>query len=581
MYAWGRFEHGELGLGLGNRASSSGSARGSHVPDSGVGAAEENFWGPVLVEQSGNTPDSHGPLDEAKAHSRDTKGGAVAPGAFLTSSLGRAISTPTLVPLPALVDGCAVAGPKADGSSVLARPTASVDGVDSNQNRFVSADGGDEDNLEIGSDDGKTEDNGASGATLDHVECGCFHSAVVLSNGALLTFGGDGSGQCGHGDVRDQWLPRRVENLKDHPVVQMSGSRSHSMVVSEGRVLAWGKAKYGQLGFGGKNWDQMNPREVPGLDEVHITHTAAGETHSLALSKSGQVFSWGRGKYGRLGLNSEQAQMYPKLITTISHVRITRIVCGHHHSMASSATGQLFVWGCNNYGQLGTRSQHSLLRPEQLRVPGDLPIVDIAAGCFHSLALSKEGVVYSWGLNAFGQLGTGDTDHRLTPTAVETFAMLSESPSRASAVRAGQFHSAVLTANGKLYMFGDNRYGQLGLGDFENRELPSRVDLPSGNGVRDVALGNWHTIALEGDEVFLRQSQLSNNARVELGVKGYIDAQGADAASPSTSKKPEPVVSVGGFFGLFALCTGARGPKNPPPVLPEEDDQLDDQDVLL
>jgi len=99
-----------------------------------------------------------------------------------------------------------------------------------------------------------------------------------------MTFGGDGSGQCGHGDVSDEWLPRFVISLKGKEVSAVAAGRSHTLAVCNNEIYAWGKARYGQLGFGGKNFDQMNPRQILSLQDIKISEVACGESHSLALS---------------------------------------------------------------------------------------------------------------------------------------------------------------------------------------------------------------------------------------------------------------------------------------------------------
>src|SRR4051794_18283857 len=125
---------------------------------------------------------------------------------------------------------------------------------------------------------------------------------------------------------------------------------------------------------------------------------------------------------------------------------------GYYHSMAIAKNGDLFAWGCNNYGQLGTATTKPEMEPALVRFPPTTKIVEMAGGGFHSLAVStyamlpccasirristvflvvdlrcvcRDGIVFSWGLNRYGQLGMGDTADALVPVVVDVFGMIS------------------------------------------------------------------------------------------------------------------------------------------------------------
>eukprot|EP01006_Ploeotia_vitrea_P052763 TRINITY_DN67725_c10_g1_i1.p1 TRINITY_DN67725_c10_g1~~TRINITY_DN67725_c10_g1_i1.p1 ORF type:complete len:398 (+),score=178.69 TRINITY_DN67725_c10_g1_i1:757-1950(+) len=284
-------------------------------------------------------------------------------------------------------------------------------------------------------------------------------------------------------------------------------------VVANNEVYSWGRAKYGQLGYGGKNWDQANPRKVPALSKIHIQQVACGEAHTLVLSELGQVYSFGRGKCGRLGIGNEQAQMYPKLVTKLSGKKVVKIACGYYHSLVITADGRLMSFGANTNGQCGTGSRLAIMEPTRVWFRKGTRICDVAGGGYHSIALDDEGHVYAFGKNRSGQLGVGDTDERLSPFELEVFTMLNGEATRAFMVAAGLFHSAVVTRDGKLYCFGDNRYGQLGNGGDDNTPHPTRVLLPNGGKVRQVACGSWHTLCLQGDS-------LDKSLQAQLDPKG-------------------------------------------------------------
>jgi alpha-tubulin suppressor-like RCC1 family protein len=416
------------------------------------------------------------------------------------------------------------------------------------------------------------------------IDCGQFHSSCVTSNGKLYTWGNNAWGQCGHGLSEHQFEPKNVTGLHGKHVTAASCGRSHSVALAHGEVMAWGKAKFGQLGFGGKNWDQLNIRAVPMAKSIRVTQVAVGECHCLALTQTGEVLSWGRGKYGRLGLGSDQAQMHPQLITALSGRGIRQICCGYYHSMAITMMGDLFVWGCNNYSQLGTGNVAPLRLPTQLQFENNARFVQVAAGGFHSFVLTDQGEVYGWGNNQYGQLGTGDTEIRRMPTELMLFKMISAPATRAFRLYTGMFHSMVLTIDGKLYTFGDNRYGQLGHGDFDQREYPSRVYFEDDMSVAQASCGAWHSLVLRGKPDASQLVKLPPRTTYHPDAKqGPLTNTAMPGSSTSSSQshratKSESDAAPSGFFSVFALCTGSRPTANTSNGGGSDDDGGDDGD---
>ncbi|CAL9101685.1 unnamed protein product [Musa textilis] len=151
------------------------------------------------------------------------------------------------------------------------------------------------------------------------------------------------------------------------------------------------------------------------------------------------------------------------------------------------------LWGNGDYGRLGLGGLESRWKPTVCPFFDDDPPVSIACGGAHTLFLTERGRVYASGLNNFGQLGRSSA----TPFALEP-AEVSGLPENIRQISAGYHHSAAVTADGELFIWGNNSSGQLGLGKSTKSivYLPTRVDFLVGINIKMVALGSEHTIAI-------------------------------------------------------------------------------------
>ncbi|XP_055812475.1 ultraviolet-B receptor UVR8-like isoform X2 [Solanum dulcamara] len=255
---------------------------------------------------------------------------------------------------------------------------------------------------------------------------------------------------------------------------------------------------------------------------VKITSVAAGGRHTLALSDVGQVWGWGYGGEGQLGLGSRiktvaSPHLIPCLdtsshgpdrslgspqrsITTGSQKRnalgsyIKRIACGGRHSAVITDAGVLLTFGWGLYGQCGLGNTNDVLRPTCVSSLLNTRIEAVAGGLWHSVCLCDHGRVYTFGGNQFGQLGLGTgTDHTETsPRLVDASILENE---HAKVVSCGARHSAIMTEDSKIYSWGWNKYGQLGLGDTIDRNDPFEVPIDDCT-PKNVACGWWHTLLL-------------------------------------------------------------------------------------
>ncbi|KAI9154028.1 hypothetical protein LWI28_020122 [Acer negundo] len=188
----------------------------------------------------------------------------------------------------------------------------------------------------------------------------------------------------------------------------------------------------------------------------------------------------------------EYFTLSPYRVTLSPGVRITTVAAGGRHTLVLSDTGAVLTFGWGLYGQCGHGSTNDQLRPTCVSSFTGVQVERIAAGLWHTVCISVDGRVYVFGGNQFGQLGTGADQ-------AETLPKLLDAPSlenkRAKMVSCGARHSAILTDDGQVLSWGWNKYGQLGLGDSIDRNIPSQVPI-DGCLPKNVACGWWHTLLL-------------------------------------------------------------------------------------
>ncbi|RWS07496.1 putative E3 ubiquitin-protein ligase HERC4-like isoform X2 [Dinothrombium tinctorium] len=256
-------------------------------------------------------------------------------------------------------------------------------------------------------------------------------------------------------------------------------------------VLSCGSNEKEQLGRQG-TWKKFEAVEC--LNHYSVVQIASGFNHNLVLTEAGQVFAWGCNLYGQLGISrsSDTYVSKPMLIKRLGHEFIIQIACGGNHCLALSKTGVLHAWGSNIFGQIGISSREvNVYMPSVITSIRWVPIAYITAGGFHSVALSVTGVIYIWGKNEFGQLGLGDTTNRYSPCTINSL-----KDQNIRFIDCGENHTAALTKNGGVFTWGAGMYGQLGHGSTNNEILPRRVCELMGATVVQISCGRCHTLVV-------------------------------------------------------------------------------------
>lgn len=163
------------------------------------------------------------------------------------------------------------------------------------------------------------------------------------------------------------------------------------------------------------------------------------------------------------------------------------VSCGHCHTLAVTNNG-IYVWGSSQFGQLGLGKVLQCSSPELITLLAQEVIVDAIAGQYHSVALTADGRVFTWGWGVHGQLGHGNTDEKTIPTLVASLL-----GTVVCYISAGYAHTLTLSVDGVVYAFGCNVLGQLGIGNNVKSSIPIKVSLP--DGIILISTGYFHNVS--------------------------------------------------------------------------------------
>ncbi|KAA0721997.1 putative E3 ubiquitin-protein ligase HERC3 [Triplophysa tibetana] len=324
------------------------------------------------------------------------------------------------------------------------------------------------------------------GRGLKEVACGTQHSVFLLHDGSVYTCGSNSHGQLGHDKGGSR--PELVGSLDAQKIAGVASGQTHSLAVNEqGQVFAWGSGKGGQLGLGTAEEAVRVPRLIKKLGEHRISQVMCGNQHCIALSKDGQVFVWGENASGQLGLGKgEPSTRTPQPLKSLGGIPLAQISAGGDHSFALSLSGAVFGWGRNSAGQLGLDDELDRAVPCHIKFLRSQKVVFISCGEEHTAALTKEGGLFTFGNGSRGQLGHDSTHSEPLPRRV-----MELMGTEVSQIACGRHHTlAFVPSTGLLYAFGCNTQGQLGTGLTGNSKSP----LPVRNN-HPLCTGNTHTKA--------------------------------------------------------------------------------------
>ena len=203
-----------------------------------------------------------------------------------------------------------------------------------------------------------------------------------------------------------------------------------------------------------------------------------GDYHSGVIAQDGSLYMWGVNDFGQIGDGTTKNRYKPTKI--LDHV--VSVSLGDYYSGAITQDGSLYMWGSNVYGQIGDGTTEDRYKPTKILDH----VIAVSLGYCHSGAITQDGSLYMWGSNDSGQIGDGTTEDRYKPTKILDHVI---------AVSLGDDHSGAITQDGSLYMWGRNYYGEIGDGTEEDRYKPTKIL----DHVIAVSLGVGHSGAITQD----------------------------------------------------------------------------------
>ena len=234
------------------------------------------------------------------------------------------------------------------------------------------------------------------------------------------------------------------------------------------RLYSWGYNVSGQLGLG-DNVGRSSPVQVGGLT-VWLESTS-GYGHTLAIKSDGSLWAWGKNYNGQLGLGNVTYYSSPVQVgalTTWSKIG-SGPGGGSDFSLAIKSNGTLWSWGANDSGQLGLGDSGSYYgRSSPVQVGALTTWANISCGSNFSLAIKSNGSLWAWGNNGYGQLGLGNVTYYSSPVQVGALTTWLK-------VVGGGYYTLAIKTDGTLWTWGRNDNGQLGLGNVTYRSSPVQV----------------------------------------------------------------------------------------------------------
>ncbi|OGQ88059.1 MAG: hypothetical protein A2289_20505 [Deltaproteobacteria bacterium RIFOXYA12_FULL_58_15] len=308
------------------------------------------------------------------------------------------------------------------------------------------------------------------------VDGGGYHTLFLLTDGTVWGAGDNVYGQLGSTDaVFADAYDLAITPVKAHDLAniqQISAGFFYSLALTaEHTVMAWGDNSKGERGDAIVG-ERLTPQEIPAL--THVVEIAAGFEHTVVRLANGEVRAWGWNVAGQLGngtVNEWEDVVYePQVVQGISTA--IQVVAGWRVSAALLADKSVVAWGRNEEGELATGSFLPEYSTVPVAIPISEPVAKIAVGYYHFMALLEDGRVMVWGDNEYGQLGN-NTEGPDSPDPV-----FAQGISTAVDIAAGRDFCVARLADGTVMAWGDNIWGQLGSGDDVDHIIPEPVSIP-------------------------------------------------------------------------------------------------------
>lgn len=283
----------------------------------------------------------------------------------------------------------------------------------------------------------------------------------------------------GSGSRTRRWWPAVAGATAVVVLVAAPAVAASPAAVRTGLVQAWGTD---QTDLSGRGYP--SERHAPGAVAlpagVRARAVSTGQSHNVVIGSDRKLYAWGANGWGQLGDGTTRDRTKPVLVKLPKGVRPVKIAAGGRHTLMLGSDGKLYGWGPNGEIGIGKRGGISTT-PVPVKLPAGVRAVSMAAGS-HDLVIGSDDKLYAWGFNLSGQVGDGTTTNRFLPKVITLATGV-----RPVKVAVSEVHSLAIGSDKKLYAWGDNLDGALGVGDTKERHRPAVGKFPAG--VHPVQIG--------------------------------------------------------------------------------------------
>ena len=302
---------------------------------------------------------------------------------------------------------------------------------------------------------------------VEKISFGFENSAAITKDGSLYIWGK-------HNPIPDGpsglfMCPDVPEKIMDDVKYVSLGTYHTAVIKNDNSLYMWGENSKGELGNGKSGYYEYSDTPVKIMDDVRCV--SLGFLHSAAITNDGSLYTWGCNRNGQLGNGkSGESEIEAEPVKIMDNVKYVSV--GDEHSAAITEDGSLYMWGRNNFGQVGNgKSGENEIQTEPVKIMDNVQYVSL--GMLFSAAITKDGSLYMWGENGSGQLGNGETGNEaLSSVPIKIM-------DNVEAVSLGNGHSGALTKDGELYMWGNNSLGGVGIESDDYRiPVPTKIYIP-------------------------------------------------------------------------------------------------------
>jgi len=384
--------------------------------------------------------------------------------------------------------------------------------------------------------------------------CGGFGQVMIVTEEGNLLHSGSSN------------IPAAAAQQEDERFVVVSSGSQHTLLLSADGVLwAGGQNTYGQLGYPGEAGASI-ARAIPSLRVRRVTMMGCGEYHSVCLTEDGDVYTWGKGSDGQLGLGRRESSPVPRFVSSLGKEKVSWVGAGWNFTGAVTQEGKLYMWGDNSLLQLGLgRSATRQLGPAKVLFDPheageeEIEVEGVACGFGHACCWTRKGIAFSWGFGVRGQLGHGDVASQGIPKAIG--GDLEEE--KVKSIVCGSQFSAALTEGGRVFVWGSASHHRLGIEEEEDRLVPTLVNM-RGCEVKQLAACEDRMIAFAPARIFRLEPDcgpVEGGTRVKVRGNGFFqtDRIRVSLSFIISGTQGEEEEGGGGRREVY-LCRGAFDP---------------------